>query len=69
MTVSEESVAVVAGLFEERGDGVVLLAGSCPKWFTDSGPTVRTTFTSVSSGTSCPCAECTYSFDNVSGDR
>jgi uncharacterized OB-fold protein len=31
MPVSEESVAVVAGLFEERGDGVVLLAGSCPK--------------------------------------
>jgi uncharacterized protein len=31
MPVSEKSVAVVEGLFEETGDGVVLLAGSCPK--------------------------------------
>lgn len=31
MPVSEKSVVVVEGLFEETSDGVVLLAGSCPK--------------------------------------
>src|SRR5712691_7184911 len=47
----------------------IVTAGSCPKWFTDNGPTVRATFATVSSGTSGPCEERTYSFDNASGER
>jgi hypothetical protein len=31
-----------------------VIAGSCPKWLTVSGPTLRETFTSESSGTSAP---------------
>ena len=29
-------------------------AGSCPKWFTVSGPTVRVKLATSSNGTSCP---------------
>jgi len=42
-------------------------AGSCPKWFTLSGPKPRETRTSVSNGIKGPCEERTYNFDNASG--
>jgi hypothetical protein len=35
----------------------IVTAGSCPEWLIDNGPSVRVSFATVLSGTSCPVSE------------
>jgi len=44
-------------------------AGSCPRWFTDSGPTAGRIRATASSGTIRPPADLTYRLDRSFGSR
>src|SRR5271156_5523989 len=45
----------------------IVAEGNCPEWFTCNGPSDRVNLTSVSSGTSAPLDDRTYSIDKVLG--
>src|SRR3984957_3844247 len=45
----------------------IVADGSCPEWLTCNGPSDRVNFTSVSSGTSAPLDDRTYSNESVPG--
>src|ERR1700693_5885345 len=45
----------------------IVADGNCPEWLTCNGPSDRVNFISVSSGTSAPLDDRTYSSDSVPG--